>query len=208
MEQFNIIDTGDAIQTRSDENIPVAVFEDSGGLSNFHVNNDAEEEGTRRSKILAGVAIAALVAIGGSYGVSQYLKDQPVVADENLPSPPKTAAMTPPVLAAPAPAMEASAPTAPDIVKLAPVTKDTVTANAPKVMAAPKSSTAMTAPVTEQALTPDPVSPAPPAAVQAGNPALNQQSAEPPAEQAAPQAAPAPEPAPVEQTPAEPAPAQ
>lgn len=231
-EQFNDIRAESMIRPRADddfdhlradENIPIATFEDSGGLGEYHINNDVEEEGTRRSKMFAGVAVAALLAIGGAYGVSQYMKDQPVVADSSLPSPsapPKTAAMTPPAPAAPAPEGEATAPTAPDVVKPAPVTRQTATANPPKVMPAPRSSSTMStaqpsepmitpAPVQNQAASvPEPVSPAPPVAAQAGNPALNQQSVEPPAEQPAP-VAPTPEAAPAE-TPAQPeqAPAQ
>ena len=203
------------------------VIVDDGGLGDFHIDNEAEESGARRSKLLAGIAVAAVFGLGGAFAISQYIKDQPVVADQNLPSPSapsRTAAMPPPAAseaeatapAAATPAPAAMTPTAPDVVRSAPVIKQTATANAPKVMATPQSSAMSTpqpaepaitpAPVQNQAASaPDPVSPTPPISSQAGNPALNQQSAEP--EQtapAAPQAA-APEAAPAQ--PAEQAPA-
>ena len=80
-----------------------AVIVDDGGLGDLHIRSDVTEEGTGRSKLFAGVAVAVLVGLAGAYGATQYLKDQPVVADNNLPTPSaptKTAAMTPP----PAPA--------------------------------------------------------------------------------------------------------
>ena len=179
------------------------VIVDDGGLSNFHIDNEAEEAGSRRSKLFAGVAVAAVVVITGAFGISQYMKDQPVVADQSLPAPsvPKTAAMTPPPAAseAEATAPSATTPAASDAVKPTPVIKQAATANASKVTPMPRSSSTASPPLTPEqqytapATTPvpanvaEPVSPAPPATVQAGNPALNQQSAEPPAEQ--PQAA-------------------
>ena len=219
------------------------VIVDDGGLGDLHIREDREEEGTSRNKLFAGLAVAVLVGIGGAYGVSQYMKDQPVVADNSLPQPsaPKTAAMTPPPAPAPMPSSAeetatptpaaATAPAAPDVVKPAPVTKQAAATNAPKVMPMPKSSSssstasnivadpipapiestpAVTPPVQNQASNvPEPVSPTPPAAAFAGNPALNQQTAEPqadqvqaPTSQAAAPAEVTPAPAPAEATPA------
>jgi len=176
------------------------VIVDDGGLGDFHINNEAEEDGARRSKLFAGIAVAAVFGIGAAFAVSQYIKDQPVVADQSLPSPSapsKTAAMPPPA----APEAEAtSPPAAPDVVRPAPVTRQA--ARAPKMTPAPSSSSTASMPLTPEqqytapavtpapipATVPEPVSPTPPASVQAGNPAINQQSAEPPA---APEAAPA-----------------
>jgi hypothetical protein len=197
------------------------VIIDDGGLADMHVRQDIEEEGSGRNKLFAGLAVAVLVGIGGAYGVNQYLKTQPVVADNRLPSPSaptRTAAMTPPPAPAPV-AQDAKAPAAPDMGKAAPLTRQaTITnapTNAPKLMATPKpltstasnSAPATPAPVevtpapvqTQASNVPEPVSPTPPAAAFAGIPALNEQTAQPQVDQVqAPAAA-----APVEQAPAQ-----
>jgi hypothetical protein len=194
------------------------VFVDEGGLGDFHTDSGIEETGNSRSKLLAGIAVAVLVGIGGAYGVSQYMASQPVVADNSLPTPSaptKTAAMTPPP-AAPAPEVaatptpEATAPAAPDIAKpehmskqaampkVAPMAKThsssstSTAANTPAPMPVEQPTAVTPAPVQNQAANtvPDAVSPTPPANSVAGNPALNQQSADPVA------------PAPVDATPA------
>ncbi len=184
------------------------VIVDDGGLGNFHVNSELEESGARRSRLYAGIAVALVFGLAGAWGVSQFIKDQPVVADEDLPSPSapaRTAAMPPPAAAteaeattqgAPVPApvpAPAMTPTAPDPVRSAPVTGQAARHSAPRMMAAPGSSTAMTMPAPgvapaepaltpapgQAASTPEPVSPAVPASSLAGNPAQNEQSVSP-----------------------------
>ena len=216
-EQFNDFRADSAIRPqveedlilRQDENIPTAVFVDSGGLGDFHVNNEAQEENAGRNKLFTGLAVAVLVGIGGAYGITQYMKYQPMVADSHLPqptAPSNTAAMTPPPAAAAeatTSATPATAPMAPDVVKHAPVTKQAAIANTSKVMPVPRATTGTTmtpapadqaapattpAPVQNQARNvPELVGPAPPASSVAGNPALNQQSVDQvPADQTAP----------------------
>jgi len=203
------------------ESFPEATFVDSGGLGEMHINNDiVEESGSRRSKWIAGAAVAVVFGAVGVYAITTFMANQPKVADDNLPSPSapvSTAAMTPPPPVTPpeatTPAENMRAPTAPDMVKPAPVTKQ-ARATAPKVEALPKSDvTQQAAPVSppvaaaplvtpapvenQAANVPEPVSPTPPANTVAGNPALNEQSAAP--ETPAPAEAPTPAPAPAEQ---------
>jgi len=199
------------------------VIVDDGGLGDYHINNDVEEEGSRRSKLFAGVAVAAVFAIGGAFAINGYMKDQPVVADQNLPSPSapsKTAAMPPPAASeAEATSPSATAP-APAAMAPAPATRE-ATVNAPRATSVPRPSsiTSTPAPLTPEqqytapaitpapvpASVPEPVSPTPPASVQAGNPALNQQSADQPAEQAVTPASQAAAPVQPEAAPAQPA---
>ncbi|MBV9549533.1 MAG: hypothetical protein JO256_07660 [Alphaproteobacteria bacterium] len=173
------VDSPSVINEPIRENVMIV---DDGGLGNYHINNEAEEQGTGRSKLFAGLAVAVVVGIGAAYGISQYMKDQPVVADKNLPepsAPSKTAAMTPPAPvaaqevapSATTPAPTAAAPIAPDVVKPAPVTKQASISNAPKVMPAPKS--ASTTASNMPAMTPAPVEQAAP---QAPAPVENQAS--------------------------------
>lgn len=208
------------------------VIVDDGGLRDLHISHEAEDEQGRRKTLFGGLAVALVVGIGAAWGVSLYLKDQPVVADKDLPSPSaptNTAAMTPPPKPAPletapeaATATEAVAPAAPDTARPALPTRQADVANASKMRAAPQAATpalppaseqytapAVTAPIHKQASNmPEPVSPTPPASALAGNPPLNEQSAPSPDEALAapapaqPEAA-APAPAPVESVPAQ-----
>ena len=93
------------------------VIVDDGGLGDLHIRSDVAEEGTSRNKLIAGLAVAVLVGIGGAYGVSTYMEAQPVVADSKLPqpsAPSQTVAMTPPPAAsAPEAAQAPAAPADP-----------------------------------------------------------------------------------------------
>jgi hypothetical protein len=203
------------------------VFEDSGGLGEFHRNmDDLEEDGSGRGKMISALIVALMLGAAGAYAYSMWTpRPNDAVADKDLPQPssPKQAAMIPPPPAAEAPAPEAAttAPTAPDVVKPAPVTKQATISNAPRVARAavsgqpspsvaapmtPAPSPATVAPPQQAAAVPEPVSPTPPASSLAANPPRNEPSA-PVEAPAAPAPAPV-EAAPAPAAPAEPAPAQ
>ena len=199
------------------EPVREAVFVDDGGLGDMHIRSDVEEEGTGRNKLFAGLAVAVMVGLGGAYAFTTMNNAPANVVADSKPAA-KIAAMTPPPApAAPAEATTpASAPevTAPVVTKQAAVTATPKSTPMQKSMSSGTSTAAITpapapveqAPAPAQAASnvPEPVSPTAPANSVAGNPALNQQSADPVAP-APVDAAPAPQataPAPVDATPA------